>query len=152
VMRIGPGGGDLEIEGAMAGQLGQEMVEHPDAGGDLEVTLSVYVELYVDAGLVGFSLYGGDSLGHRSYLLESALRDYLGFRLYWPLAPVELLAGTERHNIAELFRGCLLTHGIVARLLTKGNVMLNSKRSTLSHAQNEKGREWRTKGVIMTVR
>jgi CRISPR/Cas system-associated exonuclease Cas4 (RecB family) len=47
------------------------MVEHPDAGGYLEVTVPVYVELNVDAGLVGFSLYGGDSLGHRGSLLGS---------------------------------------------------------------------------------
>jgi hypothetical protein len=87
------------------------MVEHPDAGGYLEVTVPVYVELNVDAGLVGFSLYGGDSLGHRSSLLESDWRHYLGFTLYGPLVQVEPLAGTGRHNIAECLRGCLLTHG-----------------------------------------
>ena len=104
-------GSNLDVEGFVSGQLSQEVVEHPDAGGDLEVTLPIHVELYVDAGLVGFSLYGGDSLGHLSYLLESALRDYLGFRLYGPLVQLEPLAVTGRHNIVECLRGCLLTHG-----------------------------------------
>ena len=62
----------------MTGQLGEEVVEHPDAGGDLEVTLPIHVELYSDAGLVGFTLHGGDSSGHLALLLGSAPHHCLG--------------------------------------------------------------------------
>ena len=69
VMGIRPRSRNLEVEGSVLGELGQQMVKHPDPGGDLGITLAVDQQLQTDAGLLGFTLDDRYSFGHVFCLL-----------------------------------------------------------------------------------
>ena len=72
VVAIGIGLGfrrDLQVEGAVLGQLGQHVVQHGDAG--LHLILACAVDDYLDGdpGLAGVPFQDGLSIWHRSLLL-----------------------------------------------------------------------------------